>query len=254
MGLSLLNQPKRGYLANILTLPPLIYPFQYNPAQISDSKQIKYTKKTTVAQQTKGAGSAGGSVAGGAASAAAGTASGALSKPSFGDEVQAFIAGVGQTFSKADLHMMESEGDRTLNFKFTIDGREQRTGEPSRRRNDQGHILYDLAVLRSFVYPSVGDMLDVLGAIGGSQKWSEIWFKKPPSAILVMGSTSIEGFVTDLKVTETQFNSDLDPVRAEVEVTMIEKIDSISFILDSFKRVGRTLYATAYEDVGDVLF
>jgi hypothetical protein len=36
-------------------------------------------------------------------------------------------------------------------------------------------------------------------------------------------------------------------------VTMIEKIDSLSFIIDSVKRLGRTFYHTAYEDIGDVI-
>jgi hypothetical protein len=69
-----------------------------------------------------------------------------------------------------------------------------------------------------------------------------------------MGSTSVEGFVTELKVTETLFNEELDPTRAEVELQMTENIDSLSFILDSFKRIGRTFYHTAYEDIGNVLF
>jgi hypothetical protein len=63
----------------------------------------------------------------------------------------------------------------------------------------------------------------------------------------------VEGFITDLKITETLFNADLDPVRAEVEVTMVEKIDSLSFIIDSVKRLGRTFYHTAYEDIGDAI-
>ena len=35
--------------------------------------------------------------------------------------------------------------------------------------------------------------------------------------------------------------------------TLIEKIDSISFILDSVKRLGRTFYYTDYEDILNVL-
>ena len=53
----------------------------------------------------------------------------------------------------------------------------------------------------------------------------------------------------DLKITETFFNSDLEPDRADVDVTILEKIDSISFILDSIKRLGRTFYYTDYEDI-----
>jgi hypothetical protein len=237
MSLRQLVQPKRGYLANILTIPPLIYPFQYNPTQVSDSKQLKWGKKDPMSPEKVGE---------------------AFAKLRVGKGIgNAFRASkevLGRTFSHADLHRLESEGDRTLNFKFIIDGRERRPGEPERRRNESGHILADLAVLHSFVYPQFGDLLAILGSLTeGGKGFSEAWFNEPPSAILVLGGTSVEGFITDLKITETLFNADLDPVRAEVEVTMVEKIDSLSFIIDSVKRLGRTFYHTAYEDIGDVI-
>ena len=37
-------------------------------------------------------------------------------------------------------------------------------------------------------------------------------------------------------------------------MTILEKIDSISFILDAVKRIGRTFYYTDYEDILDVIF
>jgi hypothetical protein len=238
MSVPQLVQPKRGYLANYLTIPPLIYPFQYNPTQVSDSKQLKWGKKDPMPAKEVS------------------QAFAALRARSFGAIGKGFKAtkeGLGRTFSHADLHRLESEGDRTLNFKFIIDGRERRPGEPERRRDESGHILGDLAILRSFVYPQFIDVLALLGSLGGGSRFAEAWFNEPPSAILVLGETSVEGFVTDLKITETLFNADLDPVRAEVEVTLIEKIDSISFVIDSVKRLGRTFYHTAYEDIGDVI-
>lgn len=134
-----------------------------------------------------------------------------------------------------------------------IDGREKRAGEPSRRRNDSGDIQADLAVIRSFVYPQISDVLDIAASLAGTSKDSP-FFNHPPNCMLVMGGMSVEGFLTDLKITETAFNSDLNPTRAEVEITMIENIDSISFIVGSFKRLGRMIYNSAYEDIGDVLF
>ncbi len=71
---------------------------------------------------------------------------------------------------------------------------------------------------------------------------------------LVLGGSSVEGFLEELKITETLFNSKLNPTRADVEITLIEKINSISFILDSVKRLGRTIYYSDYEDIGNVLF
>ena len=239
MSLSQLVQPKRGYLANILTIPPLIYPFQYNPSELTDAKSNKLGENKEVAPKTTGAAS----LLGGAAAA--------LSL-----DFSAVKVGLGRTFSNAQLHRVESEGDRTLTFKFTIDGRERRPGEPARRRNDAGDILGDLAILHSFVYPQVASLIDVIKSAfkRDADAFAKAWFNEPPTALLVLGSTTVEGFLTDLKISETQFNADLDPTRADVEVTLVEKIDSLSFIVDSIKRIGRTLYYTAYEDIGKVLF
>jgi hypothetical protein len=245
MSLSKRIQPKRGYLASILTIPPLIYPFQYNPTQLNDTKTVEWDRRqpSIPARGVEGlvSGVAGAFGGGGLFSGLAATA---IASPQL----------LGRTFSAADLRKFKSERARTLNFKFTIDGREKRPGEPERRRED-GTILPDLAILRSFVYPRVGELLDILNSAFGSEgdRWIKIWFNKPPTALLVLGDMSVEGFVTDLKITETMFNADLDPVRAEVEISMIEKIDSLSFIIESVKRLGRTFYHTAYEDIGDVI-
>ena len=69
----------------------------------------------------------------------------------------------------------------------------------------------------------------------------------------VTGCPTGEGFVEELKITETLFNADLDPVRAEIDVTLQEKIDSLSFAIGSIKRLGRMLGQTAVEDMRDVL-
>src|SRR3954470_8274855 len=116
MSLSQMVQPKRGYLANILTIPPLIYPFQYNPSQVTDSKQNKFKVRTPIAPAKSKS-------PGGALGAAAGAASGGLSRAG---QLKSALETAARTFSKAELHELEAEGDRTLNFKFAIDGREKR--------------------------------------------------------------------------------------------------------------------------------
>jgi hypothetical protein len=152
-----------------------------------------------------------------------------------------------------------------VSIRFIIDGRELRAGEPARRRHDSGHILGDLAVIRSFAYPMLANWLDIAGAFGsGSPEtaaqtafrgtserttWSNLWFNEPPTMTLVMGGRSFEGFVTDLGITETLFNDQLEPTRAEGEITLIEKVNSISFVIDSIKRLAQTAYYTDYEDV-----
>jgi hypothetical protein len=256
MALANLETPKRGYLAQILMIPPLIYPFQYNPAQLTDTKRNDWKRRPanpTISDKSK-------------------KTKGKWLK----DTLSTATEVLGREFSRAELKQFASEGDRTLSFKFTVDGRELRSGEPKRRRNDEGDIIGDLSVLRSFVYPQLAGDFDILAALGGpptppvaapgapapkpdpeqppAATFSNLWFNHPPSVALVMGSMTMEGFITELKITETLFNSKLNPTRAEIDVTMIEKIDSLSFILDSVKRVGKSFYYSAYEDFGKVIF
>ena len=254
MSLSHLKHPKRGYLANILTLPPLIYPFQYNPYQLKDSKQIKWADRETLAAGEQETEAAAPSLL--ASFSGIGAASGfGATVDALGSAFTATKEFLGQSFSGAHLRALESMEDRQLNFTFVVDGREKRPGEPDRRRNEEGDILADLAIIRTLVYPQFSELMDLMGAVFGdeSDRWSQAFFNEPPSVTLIMGDMSMEGLVTDLNITETLFNSELDPVRAEVEITMIEKVDSISFIVDSVKRLGRTFYHTAYEDIGDVI-
>lgn len=241
MSLSKRIQPKRGYLANILTIPPLIYPFQYNPQNLSDTKSLDLETRDPIITEARGVEGLIGSVKGG------------YKTRSLGAVTRASPEIMGRTFSGAKMKTPK-EGDRKLNFKFFIDGLEKRPGEPERRRKD-GTILADIAILRSFVYPYVGDLFNILKTAYGNDenRWMRAWFNSPPTVILIMGDMSVEGFITDLKINETMFNDDLDPVRAEIEISMIEKIDSLSFIIDSVKRLGRTFYYTAYEDIGDVI-
>ncbi len=242
---------KRGYLANVWTIPPLIYPFQYNPTQLTDTKRVEWKMRTpTFVDQTGIASLQAGFGAATAEVAASGVVAGVKKLAGMSKEI------AGRVFSGAELKQFDKEKERTLNFRFQIDGRERRAGEPGLRRNEQGDILADLALLRSFVYPQTVDWFEIVKLVAGqgsAAEFTKLWFNEPPTAVLVLGDRSLEGFVTDLRITESHFNSQLNPVRAEVEITMIEKIDSLSFILDSVKRVGRTFAATAYEDIPRVL-
>jgi hypothetical protein len=233
---------KRGYLANVLTLPPLVYPFQYNPTQLTDSKRVEWTRR----EPTFEAGGIAGLQQGFAKAAAGG---GVPELAGLGKEI------AGRVFSGAELKKFAAEKERTINFRILIDGRERRPGEPDLRRNDGGDIRADLALLRSFVYPAPVNWLEIVATLRRPSQaaFTELWFKEPPTAVLVLGDMSVEGFVTDLKVTETMFNDQLNPVRAEVEITMIERIDSVTFVLDSLKRIGQITAATAYSDIPQVL-
>ena len=145
-------------------------------------------------------------------------------------------------FSRAPHHTLGTEGDRVISFRCVIDGRERQPTEPVWRRNEGGDILGDLAILRSFQYPQVN--LNAFGAFKqftGLDKNAEYYsaFQQPPTALLVLGDRTVEGFITHLEITETLFNAELAPIRAEVSIKLTEKVDSVTFVLESIKRLTR---------------
>jgi hypothetical protein len=259
-----LTQPKRGYLANILIVPPLIYPFQYNPREVVDEKKIEWKKKEPL-YKTRGLE---GFVSGVRADLAAFNAKPRVAptfanlKSGYGKTLGTATEILGRTFSAAELRQFDKEGPRELSFKFSVDGRERRPGEPERRRNDRGDILADLSMIRSFAYPQFASDLELLGALGTAEPdiqgrdpitLANLWFNHPPTMTLVMGDLSCEGFVEEMKITVNQFNEDLNPVHADVEIKIAEKTDTLSFVLDSVKRLGRMAYHSSYTDFPRVL-
>jgi hypothetical protein len=264
-----LTQPKRGYLANILIIPPLIYPFQYNPKEVVDEKKLEWKTKVPLYKTRGLEGFATGVQADLAAFRS--TTGAPIGKGTeffkrlgsgYGKTLGTATEVLGRTFSAGELKQFDKENPRTLSFKFTIDGREHRAGEPERRRNDKGDILADLAMIRSFAYPQFASDLELLGAFGtasptikGNEEitLANLWFNHPPTMTLVLGDLSCEGFLEEMKITVSQFNEDLNPVHAEVEIKMTEKIDTLSFALDSVKRLGRMAYHSSYTDIPRVL-
>ena len=284
-----LTQPKRGYLANILIIPPLIYPFQYNPKEVVDEKKLEWKRKEPLYKEHGLEGFVSGVKADLAAFNIAPRQAPTFTqlKSGYGKTLGTATEVLGRTLSAGELRQFDKENPRTLSFKFSIDGRELRAGEPARRRNDSGDILADLAIIRSFAYPQFASDLELLGALGaaapeaktaakgaaGAGKaaagkaeeaapetkgndpitLSNLWFNHPPTMQLVMGDLSCEGFLEEMKITVNQFNEDLNPVHADVEIKMTEKIDTLSFVIDSVKRLGRMAYHSSYTDFPRVL-
>src|SRR5687767_314290 len=107
MSISQLNVPKRGYLANILSVPPLIYPFQYNPTQLTESKAT--TLRTTAPPATlTSALTATLGVAGAALSLNVGAAAGGF---------KTARQQLARTLSNSELHEFNQEGPRKFSFK-----------------------------------------------------------------------------------------------------------------------------------------
>lgn len=105
-------------------------------------------------------------------------------------------------------------GHRTISFDLKLHGLEEGSNAINPSPIDNG-ISTELAKLRSFMYPA-SDAWAVFG--GSSDKGMRL--AAPPTCIFGFGTKILECVVTDMTVTETQFNSALAAVRADVRVTL----------------------------------
>jgi hypothetical protein len=190
-----------GFLANVLNVPPLIFRFQFNPDLMSDKKSYQYEPVESGRWDLKKDKTSPGGIEG-----------------LIGLDLQS----VGPKLINT-RQLKPKEGDqRTIAIDFQLDGSPDL---PPEVRSRLGSIGPDLAVLRSFMYPSYAmtDLPDVLTASGLSKPPT-----KPPECNLVYGGTRLTCVMTDLNIKITSFNDDGSPLRAEVSVTLKEQTLSYS--------------------------
>jgi hypothetical protein len=129
-------------------------------------------------------------------------------------------------------------GDRTISFDLTLHGNERGLNAINPLPLDNG-VSTELAKLRSFLYPAA-DAWAQLGSLLGTDAGHRV--QAPPRALFGFGTKVLECVVTGLTVTETQFNSALAPVRAEVGVTLAV-IEEEGHPLYEFDRQHRNVLA-----------
>jgi hypothetical protein len=198
-----------GFLANVLNVPPLIFRFQFNPDLMSDRKSYKYDPGSTGRWDLKKDENSPGGIEG-----------------LIGLDLQS----VGPRLINTPQLVAGQGEHRVVSIDFQLDGRPDLPDEVKSRL---GSIEPDLAVLRSFMYPSYAmtDLPDVLTASGLSKAP-----KKPPECNLVYGGTRLTCVMTDLNIKITSFNDDGSPLRAEVSVTLKEQTLSYSPLTEFISR------------------
>ena len=122
-------------------------------------------------------------------------------------------------------------GDRTITFDIQLHGLERGLNAANPGPEDNG-ISTELAKLRSFLYPKS----DAWALLGGGKKGRCV--SSPPTCVFGFGTKTLDCIVRSLDINETQFNSALAPVRADVKITLtvIEDKDNIFYILDKQHR------------------
>lgn len=109
-------------------------------------------------------------------------------------------------------------GHRTISFDLKLHGLEQGSNALNPTPLDNG-ISTELAKLRSFLYPKADAWATLGGLLGGSTEGVRL--TAPPTCVFGFGLKVLECVVTDIRINETQFNSLLAPVRADVGITLV---------------------------------
>ena len=118
-------------------------------------------------------------------------------------------------------------GERTLSFTVIVDGLFNGPADDGIdiARDERGGIAPELNKYRAFVHPQTErwqDANDAPDGFTGLYAGSETVFTAPPACCFCFGDRVIDCVVTEVQITEQLYNPDLDPVRAEVQVTCVE--------------------------------
>lgn len=211
---------RKGYIANLLSVPPLIFKFQFHPEILSEKKGFEYKSADSLGDwdfdkiaKAKGANAA--TLDKGSLSKGIGLAGGLF------DDFQEFNSLLVAT--KAMDPVMGRA--RTFGLEFALDAR-AKPDDPSAGDGDR-RIEPDLAVLRSFINPTI----DVQAMLAKKKLWTH-----PPTCDLKLGDIELTCVMTDLNIKITKFKSDLTPERAEISLTLTEQTRSFATGIDVITR------------------
>lgn len=213
-------------LANIYQIPPLIFRFQYNPTILQEKKRYKFQQSNVTGQwgfdQTT-------------------AAAGGFDKLT---GVWEDLKEIGPLLTATKPYEPLEGEPRKFSIEFPLDALEPGPRETGPHYN--GSIEPDLAVLRSFMYPS-WDSLDILAMLGNGifkGDWNLPCWNSPPMCTLVIGPLSFDCIMEDLDIKITDFKEDLSPARAEIKVSLAEQTHSTTPVTDFLIRkiaAGRAL-------------
>ena len=218
--------PKKGYLAALINIPPLIFRFQFNPDILNVKKSFKYDAASSFGQwgfdkTKKGAAGGFGSV-GAALSSIGGGAVGLYND----------IKSWGPLLSNVKP-LEAKEGDpQEIALEFKLDATDSAASLDPLITDHPSTIESDLATLQSFMYPP----WDIFDLYKGLFKSEHPCPSPPPECTFVFGGMTINCVMTDLSTKITQFDSSGKPVRADVEITLKEQTLSTSPLSQFVKR------------------
>ncbi len=137
-------------------------------------------------------------------------------------------------------------GHRTISFNIKLHGLEEGTNAINPTPLDNG-ISTELAKLRSFLYPKEDAWATVSGLLGGEEEGRCL--SSPPNCIFGFGTKILECVITQITINETQYNSLLAPVRADVGITLIVNEESGNALYELDKQHRNILAALGLQNI-----
>lgn len=116
-------------------------------------------------------------------------------------------------------------GDRTLSLTVHLDGlyKGPADDEIAISKADDGSIGPELNKYRAFLYPQTARWQEARASFAPLYEETR-QFASPPLCQFGFGDRVIDCLVTEINITETLFNANLGPLRADVTITLIERV------------------------------
>lgn len=116
-------------------------------------------------------------------------------------------------------------GDRTISFTVLVDGLFDGPSDAqiAIAKDEGGGIGPELNKYRAFLYPAISGWKQAGGSFARLFGEAPNQFAAPPLCRFGFGDRVIDCVVTEVNITETLFNPNLAPLRAEVSVTLVER-------------------------------
>lgn len=220
------NQPKtlRGAFVEYgLTLPPAIVVFQFNPVQLARNRSLTF-----------------------AAPAATGTP---------GTTLRTFHQRYDDLTELRDAQQV-TVSEQTIGFELRLDASDQlEDGDPI---TEQFGVLPRLATLETMVYPKDESLLGkaISALLGSPSGFSFTRSANPPLILFIWGRTRVLPVnINSMNITETEFSTVLNPVRATVAVnlTVIEGKSPLYLYSKAAQEVMSALNLANLGDIADVV-
>lgn len=204
------NKPKilRGAFVEFgLTLPPLLVVFQFNPLQLTRNRSITYSVPNKPARELPNQDTNGPQVI--------------RTEPE-----NLALRDFHQRDEYSDLLLLQKDqqvsvGEQSIGFEVRLDATDKLNDRDA--ITQQFGVLPQLATLELMVYPKDESLLGqaVSALLGKSEGFSFTRGANPPLILFIWGRKRVLPVnINSMNITETEFSTDLNPIRATVSVSL----------------------------------